>query len=541
MKAINKILTIALGGLALAGCNDLDTEIQGGYATTEQKSELTEEYPEKLVASVAGITANFSKYMTVYSDHNDFGYPALMLALDSRGTDLVGVNTGYNWFSSPAMMSDARTTGFTPTIAWYYMYSQIYSANSLLQTTGNDSDDPETLFFIAQARAIRAFDYWVLAQLFQFNYQGHQNDPCVPLITDQNIDEIAAAGGAPRATVQQVYEQILDDLNFAVEALNVARMAKVTPSTVIDSKPKRFVSLAVAYGLRARVYLTMGMWNQAAEDAQDAITVFTTLEKGAVASQDEVSQPTFWSIDQSDWMWGIAINTTDRVVTSGIVNWPSHMGSLADNSYAGVGAWRKISQTLYDEIPSSDVRKGWFLSGKKKSNNLPDTWQDYCTAADMPAYTQVKFAPYQDQLGNQLKGQDIPLMRVEEMYLILAEAQAMGQGAAMGAQTLQSFVKTYRNKSYSCLATTPETVQEEVWLQRRIELWGEGISYFDIMRLNKGIDRVGGGWPADWTYKIPAGANVLRFPIPNGEIQSNPFISEADNNPSSETPTPVAN
>mgnify|MGYP000562126657 CR=1 FL=1 len=310
-------------------------------------------------------------------------------------------------------------TGRGTNLVWSYMYSQIYAANTLLKTTGNESDDATMKFYIAQAKAIRAFDYWVLAQLYQFNYVGHESQPCVPIITDLNVDEISAVGGAKRASVQDVYTQIMTDLNDAIDYLSAAQSAKVTPSSVLASKSKRLVSLATAYGLRARANLSMGKYLEAANDAQSAINAFD----GAPASIEDVSKPCFWSIDENNWMWGIAINETDRVVTSGIVNWPSHMGSLCDNSYAQVGAWRMIAKNLYDQIPTKDARKGWWLSSSKKSANLTEEQQAYCKDSDMPAYTQVKFAPYQNQLANDLKGQDIPLMRIEEMYLIKAEGR----------------------------------------------------------------------------------------------------------------------
>lgn len=537
MKSINKFLTIGLSALALAACNDLDQTIEGNYATTDQKKDLTEEFPDKLVAAVAGTTSEFSKYMSVYDYHFDFGYPSLMLALDSRGIDLVGMDSGYNWFSWANDMSDATVNGRGTNLAWSYMYSQISAANALLTTVGEESSDATMQFYMAQAKAIRAFDYWVLAQLYQFNYVGHESLPCVPIITDKNIEEIAAVGGAKRSSVQDVYTQIMNDLNDAISYLTAARAAKVTPSSVLDSKPKRLVSLATAYGLRARVNLTMGKYAEAAQDAQDAITAF-----GAEpASFEAVSKPCFWSLDESNWMWGIAINETDRVVTSGIVNWSSHMGSLCDNSYAGVGAWRLVAKNLYDQIPSKDARKGWWLGPKKKSANLTEAQQEYCKSADMPAYTQVKFAPYQDQLGNDVKGQDIPLMRIEEMYLIKAEGEAMSGNTEGAKQTLKKFVKTYRFKSYNCdILATAEEIQDEVWFQRRVEFWGEGLSYFDLLRLKKPIDRRGGGWPANWVYNVPAESNVLRYPIPNSEIQANPMISAADNNPSSEMPKPIS-
>ena len=54
------------------------------------------------------------------------------------------------------------------------------------------------------------------------------------------------------------------------------------------------------------------------------------------------------------------------------------MGSL-NYGYASVGAWRRISPKLYDQIPASDVRKGWFLNSEGISANLPAAAQTYIT------------------------------------------------------------------------------------------------------------------------------------------------------------------
>src|SRR5690625_6462322 len=83
-------------------------------------------------------------------------------------------------------------------------------------------------------------------------------------------------------------------------------------------------------------------------------------------------------------------------------------------------------------------------------------------------------------------------MRIEEMYLIKAEAEAMSGGDGKG--TLESFVQEYRDPDFVSSASSPEALQEEVFHQRRIELWGEGMNWFDIMRLNKGVDRRGGAY-----------------------------------------------
>ena len=78
-------------------------------------------------------------------------------------------------------------------------------------------------------------------------------------------------------------------------------------------------------------------------------------------------------------------------------------------------------------------------------------------------------------------------MRVEEMYLIKAEGEAMSGATAAAKQTLNNFVRTYRDPAYASLATDAKGIQDEIWMQRRVELWGEGLSYFDIMRLRKNL------------------------------------------------------
>ncbi|MDE6290659.1 MAG: RagB/SusD family nutrient uptake outer membrane protein, partial [Muribaculaceae bacterium] len=227
---------------------------------------------------------------------------------------------------------------------------------------------------------------------------------------------------------------------------------------------------------------------------------------------------------------------TDRVVTSGIINWPSHMGSL-NYGYASVGAWRKCNIELFNSIPRTDVRRNWFLDADGFSAGLSDAQQAFCTDADIPPYTQMKFAPYQDELDTSTNANDIPLMRVEEMYYILAEATAMSGGD--GASILTSFVQPYRAPAYS-FAGRGSAVQEECWMQRRVELWGEGLTTYDFLRLKKPFDRRGGGWEPNLVYNVEPNDNVLIIPLPQSEINGNSKITEADNNPSAPMPTSVA-
>lgn len=528
MKALKKIFALALTTSMLTGCNDLDTEPLGSTITNDQKEKVYAEDPAMLEAGVNSIASMFTQFANTLGDsyHNDFGYPAVMMCLDARGYDFVSSAIGYNWFSASLKYSDNVKTGAVPYLIWRTMYNQIYTTNTVLSSIDANTQDETEMYYRAQALAVRAFDYHVLAQLFQFNYVGNESKPCVPIVLDTNTKEIEAAGGSPRATVEAVYTQILSDITSAIDLLE---NTSVRPSA--GRNGKKFVSLATAYGIRARVYLTMQKWNEAAADAQSAINNFS----GSPYTATEISKPTFADAGDNAWMWGVIVEEGDDVVATAICNWPSHMGSL-NYGYASVGAWRTVSVNLYNSIPDTDPRKGWWLDEEFKSANLSEEQQAYIGAKEVP-YVQVKFAPYKDEIYTSLNANDIPLMRIEEMYLILAEAQAMGGNAGLGAQTLQSFVQTYRDKTYTCTAAGGTDVQKAVHDQRRIEFWGEGLAYFDIMRLGIGVDRRGAGFASNLVFDIEGNDPILIFPIPNTEEEANPLLGE--NNPTTSVPSPV--
>ena len=529
MKWYNYIAATLLTGAVLVGCAKLDTEPTGSTVTSKQKEEVVKANPGMVSASVSGITAMFSVYMnTIDGDHTDFGYPCIMLALDSRGADLVSEDIGYNWFGRGLDLISDRTFNYRQTLeTWSTLYNQIYACNQVVGTFDKDEvaqgDDDIAKFYLAQALAIRAFDYFNLAQIYQFNYKGNESLPCVPLILDTNADDVAI-NGAPRASVQEVYDQILADIDLAVSLLEGS--AKVR-------EDRRYLDAATAHGLRARIYLVMQEWQKALDDANAAIAATDATPKALA----DASKPTFKDITEEDWMWGIIIAETDRVVTSGIVNWPSHMGSL-NYGYASVGAWRRVSKKLYASIPDTDVRKGWFLDASGKSVNLTAEQQAYVTSeAGCPPYTQVKFAPYKDELYTSTNANDIMLMRVEEMILIKAECEAR-LGNAEAATTLANFVTTYRDPSFTVDADA-QAVLAATLLQRRIELWGEGISYFDLLRLGNGIDRRGAGFEDKFIFKIDGNDPLMIYQLPKSEIEGNPMLTDADNNETADSPDPV--
>ena len=83
-----------------------------------------------------------------------------------------------------------------------------------------------------------------------------------------------------------------------------------------------------------------------------------------------------------------------------------------------------------------------------------------------------------------------PLMRVEEMWFIYMEALAH-ENPAQGKALLEQWMNKYRDlaQNYTCPYSDKDGIIDEIVAQKRIELWGEGQSFFDIKRLNMSVTR----------------------------------------------------
>jgi len=525
MKTFLKYITVALVALAFCACdNELNTVPEGSTMTAAQKAQANKMNPATASADLAAIYAQMIQLYAGlgsigYSRHNDFGYASLCMFTDAEA-DVVSFNIGYNWFAGEFASRDntlSTSGGLICNLMWNEYYKIIYACNAIIALV--DPKDPGDMdSYYAQARAVRAFCYTNLAQLYQFNpalNAAYFDKPCVPIVKENMSSEQQANN--PRATVKEVYALVFEDLDYACEHLDGYKRAD-----------KGYVNQAVAYGLRARANLVTGKWAEAATDADKCLT----LSGAKPYTIAEVSKPSFQSAEANSVIWANIIVETNDIVQTGIINWPSHLCSLYTDGYTGVGSYRSIPGNLFESIPATDVRKGWWLDSSLSSKNLTgsyEAWGEEIKAGADPAnaYINVKFGVSGDNMETLTADSDWIIMRAEEMILIKAEGLARSGGD--GASVLADFVKTYRDPSYTQYEAN---ILDEIWRQRRIELWGEGFSFQDYMRLGKDINRKeAGNWPVAWNFNIPAGHGCLLWRIPQSEIQSNAGISEADNNP----------
>ena len=286
----------------------------------------------------------------------------------------------------------------------------------------------------------------------------------------------------------------------------------------------------------------MGNWAAAAADAEKAMEGYTP------ASVSEVSVPGFNDITAHNWMWGIDI--TDAMVTAdGAPTASSWFSPFSGNGYAAAGQnTPAINTLLYRLIPSTDVRKGWWLDAKLHSDHIANlTWTgvsggkqvtvkgdaiatfvtDDGNKVAMLPYSNVKFGQ-KSGVGNSLNSNDFPLMRVEEMILIEAEGLAKSGNEAKAREVLTKFVTTYRDPQYTI--STSRSLADEIWFQRRVELWGEGFFTSDAKRLGKNIVRfnanIESNFPDAFKFNISATDGWLNMRFPQTEKDNNLGIKD---------------
>ena len=541
-----KISTLMLGAALLTvSCNDIDEQVpQSGTLTKDQVQETNVAVPARTQATFAGMFNIMGKPFGAYpssSRADDFGLIMAALSLDAEGADLFLQDNNYNWFSVCGEWSNRNPNYANPTIRYKIPYTLIGLANDFIASLPADSDDPDIKNQIAQARVCRAFGYMALAPYFQFGYSVAKDKLCVPLLTDG-----ADFTNNPRATVAEVWTYVIDELTLAINDLAGATRTS-----------KAYVDQNVAYGLRARANLIIGNYAAAAEDAAKAMQGYTP------ASIAEVSQPAFCNLSEHNWIWGINI-TAEMVQSNGYPTSSSWVSAFSGDGYAAATENTPcINILLYDKIPATDVRKGWWLDANLHSPNWAKlTWVDPGDASvsatgDAIAtfetsdggkttflpYTNIKFG-MKSGIGSTVNNNDWPLMRVEEMILIQAEGLAKSGNEAQAKTILENFVKTYRDPEYK-IDGRGLSLADEIWFQRRVELWGEGFFIGDAKRLNKPVVRFHGGVennePQAFQFNVAADDPYqnMRFPqsetnynlgiVPNEETGTQPVAGQNPN------------
>ena len=505
-----------------------------------------------------------SIYTTMVGYSNDDGgievisYGSMRAQLEHGTTPMVctganGYNTMGNWHYG-TIPATGSNRGIYPS---YLYYGYIKTVNDIIGLVDPENMTESQKHNLGICYAYRALYYLDLVQIMEFKYPTDpkvkavfvepENDLTnlgVPIVTEKTTSE--EASNNPRATVDEVYDLILDDLKKAEEYL-----ADFTPSDLIQP------SLPVVYGLYAKAYTNLACRTNTAAKYKDEATywknAYTYADKAITTSGCTPLTEAQWTdpingfnnrTSQNSWMWATTISESNTSAMSASFYFSMIFGTETTFSAYGWRVGRSLDRKMYEQLSDNDWRKkSWlapnffyestnqvegepYLVERDADGNFINNkwatadggWTDNYNSfnedrfayqfSSTPSwvrgritkgngflawpwlYVNIKFRPAGGVYDNRLVGaaSDYPIMRVEEMHFLKAEAALHTQGVDAANALLEDIVKT-RNSEYSCDATTAEEFMAQYNFQKQIEFWGEGINYFDAKRLELGIHR----------------------------------------------------
>ncbi len=467
---------LAVSSLSLTGCID---EVEPTSGATQEQVEASPSALDGLLMAMPAYAINY--WLDGY--YFSWGYPAIMHIRDVETQDMAvdDGDTGYNWFYVWAENSHMGQDYIYGQFLWNFEYKMINTANNLISSIDETTATDDNLGYIAAAYAYRAMVYLDLAREYEFlendvttSYSPAGNDISgltVPIVSETTEESDARKN--PRATKLDMAAFILEDLNKAE-----AYISNLTKTT------KTLPHLDAVYGLKARYYMWLEDYENAEKYARLAIETTSTQPM----TENEALDPSTGFNDISKWMWGLQYTAES---TNGYhLNWISWMCNETTYGYASV-APVMIDAYLYSRISDTDWRKLMWNAPSGSTLYGKNTYVDNEVGAKLTDYASLKFRPGSGDNSTYTiaAAVGVPLMRVEEMYFIEMEAVAQQGDLTTAKNLLEDFMKNNRDSKYSCKASSQDDVIEEIIFQKRIELWGEGQTFFDIKRLDYPVTR----------------------------------------------------
>lgn len=430
------------------------------------------------------------------SNHYDWGYGSVMHVRDVMTGDMAISSSGYDHYWPWEENVYQGESYIFNQFVWNFYWRNVLAANKLIGAFPLESASDTEKGYVGAAYAFRAMLYLDLARMYEYlptdgtsmpNAAGNDvTNLTVPIVTEKTTEEDSYNN--PRVTREKMAEFILSDLQAAEENI-----------PYLNNSSRALPHLDAVYGLMARYYMWLEDYENAKNYARKAID-----ESGLTPmTQEECLSTSKGFNDINCWIWGSQLVKENDVVQTGIVNWTSWMSNETSFGYAAQrtgGPYLMADASMYQRMDNNDFRKriwkapkGTALEGK--TDFLTSSNARYGYFGDwLPTYASTKFRPCEGNPDdvNLAAASAYPLMRVEEMYFIEAEA-AEHVAAGSGKALLETFMNTYRladdvenGAKYTC---TNDDVIDEIVFQKRVELWGEGQTFFDIKRLDMPVTR----------------------------------------------------
>lgn len=382
-----------------------------------------------------------------------------------------------------------NSTTFGVSAMWSAAYNAIMGANEVITNLDGETNrftgteyEEDARNMLAEALALRGFLHFQLVRLYGKDYKvASETDLGVPYKMAPDITLPS------RNTVKDVYD------NHIVKDLE---RAKTLMSDNYQSTTNTRINKKSLYAIMARVYLTMGNYQEAANNARLAI---------AGNGSDIADQQQFQS------MWTVSMNTPEVLLRYPVLDTDDlHPGNNwgqgeSKNSYK---AEYVAAAQFVDLFKDTDVRITTLTVVASGGSQYIVVWK------------------WNGRPGEAAGNVDIPAIRVSEMYLTLAEAEFKLGNEGEALKNLD-YLRAKRYNNFVSGQEIGTNLEKAIALERRLELSFEGDRFFelkrngwDMIRDERG-DNADGSGTAPAVQNVPATSPYYVLPIPQSEMDAN--------------------
>lgn len=362
-------------------------------------------------------------------------YGRNVVALGDMAADLANADASSGHFVAINTYQITDTNGELDEI-WNYGYKvidrcvrTINGADKILAAGVTDEEETAIHSYLSQCYALRALATFTLTNIFGLPYQPNQTNDQLGIILIKD-KPYTTSDKVHRSSVEDSYALVLEDIKKAKELY--------TDEEEMNGAPQFYFNLAAIYALEARVNLFMGNYAAAKEAAEKAITERDS--EGATAS-------TYAS------MWASNAISNEDIFT--------------------------ISKTSDDNLSANALNTLYGSYGGKVSAAVSGLFAATDCRAEVLKKSQYKYCG----LSGDKAVSNIPVFRLSEMYLIIAECEARNNNITEAQNALLFTAK--RNSAITGTANLPATKDELISFindERVRELYLEGFRWFDARR-----------------------------------------------------------
>ena len=501
------ILAVAVGSMALTSCEDqLDIE-QKGVTTTDKFYKTDVDAEAALAAAYEGFMCN------VVGRQPDMGGPGIYtpykIITNMCGDDVLYASGNYGDHEFSGMLNEFRydTEAEVPRFQYSGIYLSVYTCN-LITDNFKDPDTPVKKRVVAEARVLRALDYFLLANLWG---------------TPPFVTSVLAGDALPYNCDKDPENPISHEdllLWVAKECEEAAADLDERKSTAdVDGAVR--VTKGFAWALAGKAYLFAGKYDQAKANLKKVIDsgkyalvpgdrYMDNFHIEGDGNEEKVFEINFeynagksgWGgmIQRSSWMeanawnWraGNFVTSPNKVYCGGLDGWgglgvPQWFGdeffANDGHSYRFDATLKHIDDAVYNMEYIDESINNMSLEEKKASKKIgiSDPTQGLYGNSFWLAFKQVIRAA---DTGGKVYGDNIRLnnyiiMRYAEVLLNYAEA-CIQTGDAATAKTVINQIQQRAGSKTISASVDMEVLKRE----KSYELWLESCRWFDIMRWN---------------------------------------------------------